>query len=986
MDTQTLPATGTYAIVIDPSDVLTGAATLTLYDVPADVGQVLTSGVQAQAVTSVPGQNARFSFQGTAGQKISFAASSLTIPNYTPVTIYRPDGTYLTSMSVAQGDSLLVDVQSLPVTGTYTVLMDPQGVSTGSLRVTLYNTSDVKVAITPGGAPVTLTTLYPGQNARATFTATAGKRVSLRVSGVTIPGTYVTLNKPDGTSLAYVYTGSGGGFMDLQTLAVAGTYTILVDPSDIHTGSATLTLYNVPADASSSFVPGGAAVTVTTSVPGQNARLTFSGTAGQKVSLHFWGDTIPDYAYIALYSPSNVNLAALNVYQGGNGFWDAITLPTNGTYKILIDPQSANIGRLSVNNPPLATGTITPGGAAVSVNITSAGQNAKLTFNGTTGQRISLVVFNVTIPSSILRIIRPDGLDLSSVGVGTSGAFVDVQTLPVTGTYSILLDPYDTYIGRAAFALYNIVDVAGSITPGGSPVTVTTAAPGQRALLTFSGNGGQKVSLKLSNVTTTSVHVSLNKPDGTLTENWVGTSGGLLEAVTLPVGGTYTVLVDPEGAYTGSETLTLYDASDLTATIAPGGPPVKMTTTAPGQEARLTFAGTAGRKVSLIFSQVQSMSSINVYVYQPDGKLLTSTSVSTGPERILDGLTLALTGTYTILLHPQDANLSSVVVGMNEAGDVLGTITPGGPALTLATTAPGQNARATFTGTAGQRVSLRISGVTISGTNVTLNKPDGTQLSYLSVGTNGGFMDTQTLPATGTYAIVIDPSDVLTGAATLTLYDVPADVGQVLTSGVQAQAVTSVPGQNARFSFQGTAGQKVSLVASSISIPDYSYLAIYRPDGTQLTIVSVSQGGSNFIDTMTLPLTGTYIVRVDPQNANVGSAAVTLYNTPDVTGTITPGGAAVTVNIPTPGQDARLTFSGTAGMKLSFNLTSVTIPDSTYVTLHGPDGTQLAAANAYQSQNGFIDTLTLPLSGTYTIMINPTGTNTGSIVVKAVKH
>jgi hypothetical protein len=81
-----------------------------------------------------------------------------------------------------------------------------------------------------------------------------------------------------------------------------------------------------------------------------------------------------------------------------------------------------------------------------------------------------------------------------------------------------------------------------------------------------------------------------------------------------------------------------------------------------------------------------------------------------------------------------------------------------------------------------------------------------------------------------------------------------------------------------------------------------------------------------------------------------------------------------------------LTFGGTAGWKVSLNLSQVTIPDSTAVTIYQPDGTQLAVTSVYQAQAGLIDTQTLPLTGTYTIMIDPAGANIGGITVKAVKH
>ena len=68
---------------------------------------------------------------------------------------------------------------------------------------------------------------------------------------------------------------------------------------------------------------------------------------------------------------------------------------------------------------------------------------------------------------------------------------------------------------------------------------------------------------------------------------------------------------------------------------------------------------------------------------------------------------------------------------------------------------PGQNARLTFAGQSGQRISLKLAPVTISSSYVSILKPDGAQLAAnVYVSSSGGFVDTKTLPATGTYTIV----------------------------------------------------------------------------------------------------------------------------------------------------------------------------------------------------------------------------------------
>src|SRR5439155_1309873 len=126
-----------------------------------------------------------------------------------------------------------------------------------------------------------------------------GRRVSLRLSGVTIGpspccSTKVSIAKPDGSSLTPdALVGTNGGFVDTRALPVTGRYRILVDPQSTATGSTTLTLYDVPPDATASITPGGAPVTVSMGpVPGQNAVASFSGTLGQRVALTMSNVTI----------------------------------------------------------------------------------------------------------------------------------------------------------------------------------------------------------------------------------------------------------------------------------------------------------------------------------------------------------------------------------------------------------------------------------------------------------------------------------------------------------------------------------------------------------------------------------------------------------------------------------------------------------------------------------------------------------------------
>jgi hypothetical protein len=163
-------------------------------------------------------------------------------------------------------------------------------------------------------------------------------------------------------------------------------------------------------------------------------------------------------------------------------------------------------------------------------------------------------------------MLKPDGSRVAYDAVlsfgGTSTAFMEPQTLPVTGTYKLKIDPGGAAAGSATFNLYTVpADTTGSIgNPGSAGATI--AAPGQKARLGFTGTQNQLITLTASNVTigpsaTDSTTVWVEDSSGTV---WgaltVGTAGGSTQ-VSLPADGQYYLDVDPSGASTGSLTLTL---------------------------------------------------------------------------------------------------------------------------------------------------------------------------------------------------------------------------------------------------------------------------------------------------------------------------------------------------------------------------------------------------------------------------------------------
>jgi hypothetical protein len=102
---------------------------------------------------------------------------------------------------------------------------------------------------------------------------------------------------------------------------------------------------------------------------------------------------------------------------------------------------------------------------------------------------VSLVISNVSagIPSGSYYFNYSDGCDLTFGAFTTSGGFMPATTLPVTGTYTLLIVPSVPNTGSVTLTLYNVVDITGTLTFG-APFYRERDAPGQKVQLTSSGS------------------------------------------------------------------------------------------------------------------------------------------------------------------------------------------------------------------------------------------------------------------------------------------------------------------------------------------------------------------------------------------------------------------------------------------------------------------------------------------------------------------
>ena len=653
---------------------------------------------------------------------------------------------------------------------TLIVASVPSGATTGTISVTSPTgsaTSATSFTVSAGapGSP-TITSFSPTIGAAGTAvtitgtnydTTVANDKVSFNVMRSTLTSatsTSITTSVPSGATSGHlsVATATGKAISTADFFAPPPPYTA----SDVSsTGRMTI----------------GINTTVSFNTANKIALLLFDGALGQKVSVNIVPNTLS--GTFAIYRPDGTALLASTSVPGGGKFFEPMILPVDGTYTMLVNAQTTGSMTIAIYNIVDITGSISPDGASVSLMFSMPGQNGSLTFTGTQNQRVSLLVTGVTTTGSgqhTIKLYKPDGSALATLSDIANNSFLDTQTLPVAGSYTIVADPSGTALGNWTLTLYDVPqDVSGTITPGGSLVTVTTSTPGQNGTLTFNGTANQRVSLNLSGVTS-SPYISILKPDGSnLVAPILASSGTFIDTKTLPTSGTYSIFVDPSNKNTGAATLTLYDVpADVTGSITPGGAAGTVTTTVAGQNGSLTFSGTSGQRVSFKMSSV-TISGTNVTIYKPDGSVLAGYTTVTTTGAFIDTVSLPVTGTYSILVDPQITYTGSMTLTLYDVVDFSGSTTVGGSSVTVTLNTPGQNGQVTFAGTSSQQVTVRVTSNTIAGVTVKLLKPDGSQLTSTFSSSSSFNLTQQTLPTTGTYTIVIDPSNTNTGSMSVSV-------------------------------------------------------------------------------------------------------------------------------------------------------------------------------------------------------------------------
>ncbi len=306
-----------------------------------------TTTTTTTATVTAPNTVAHVTFTATQGQRVHVQVLATTLPNQCgALALHGPDDNVLVNGCTAVGDA--IDGYLLPVSGEYNIYVDPTAGAVGSITVLVRLSQDLVVPATIDGPPVVATIAAPGDQAQVTFTATAGEKLFVKATDVSLPDQCgaLQLDGPGGGALLAGCITAKTGYLDGIVLTSAGSYAVIVNPSGESTGSVTLSLIS-DHDQQLQATVGGPAVAATVAQPGAVSNVTFPGTAGEKIEVLGSASTLPQACDIRVVSPAQAELTSL-CDRGGTGSLGTVTLPLTGTYTLVLDPGEEDVGQIDL--------------------------------------------------------------------------------------------------------------------------------------------------------------------------------------------------------------------------------------------------------------------------------------------------------------------------------------------------------------------------------------------------------------------------------------------------------------------------------------------------------------------------------------------------------------------------------------------------------------------------------------------------------------
>lgn len=762
------------------------------------------------------------------------------------------------------------------------------------------------------GNAVSLNVDAAGKYAAATFEGAAGQWLSLQFDSLsTTPSDEslaVSLYGPNNelveSQIVYAQTLS----MHLQPLARNGTYLVLFSPGL----NASQAQFNVRLESDPAIGPDGYS-DVAVTVAGQSKRVTFWATAGENAGIGLTDLNIDPggYGAVSAMMLRPDDLIVGEAVCGNPGYFQCDDGPRNliaDTYGVVVGRYDQSVQTFSARVWASADlmGALQIGEPAT-VTTSNPAQKATYTFHGTAGQRLTLALDQVALGTGAsliaIGVRAPDGTCVLQDGTAncdldmqSSAVYEPLQQLPVTGDYAVTVNPGGLYESQAATGSIRLTlsETEQSELPldlqGGTPAS--TSVEGQQRNFTFHvATSGENLGLGLSDAVVVAadqqgwaaVEADVYDANGTRI-GWTYCDSNCSLALPNMAAGDYLLVLKPHDRHAATFSVQVYLSHDIGGSQSVGTSKT-ITTESPGQQIRFTFDGVAGQELTLAVDQLvfgSGISYIDLSVYDPNGNCVQQFGSGTACQMPVTGTmyqrlaALPSTGTYTIvgLLHSNGMHESPVSARFTLSetqSQALPVDDSNG--VTASTTLVGQQEDLTFSvATNGENLGLGLSNaVVVAGdqsgwpaVEADVYNPNGTQIGSTYCASNCSLALRNM--AAGDYLLVLKPHNRYAATFSTQLHLSHDAVGS-LVIGTPTTIATSIPGQNASYTFQATAGQNLTLAFSQVNLSESGAslsVQVFDPNGTSVATYGIN-GTSN--PQLSISTSGTYTLYIAPSTA-----------------------------------------------------------------------------------------------------------------------
>jgi RHS repeat-associated protein len=829
----------------------------------------------------------------------------------------------------------------------------------------------------------------------------------------------MSLWSPGGAKVGSCVFSSGAETCAIQTpkLAESGVYTLAVRgwPED----EVEVTAYEVegpPEILTPVASADGGRQHVTISSPGVPEVLTVNATAGEAISLRTETVELAESYYLEwLDEEGNVIRSSLFASESGT-FFGPQTFAVAGQYALRIRPLKGGTGSMDITSwevrdqAEVLEPQADPNGISTDVDLTIPGQVARFAVPVTKYEKVSSDFEPTTWSSESIwiRWLSPSGEVVSET---SESGFFDPLTFSQSGTYTMEIDPEGMNAVEGMLTLWEAPDLTGEVfalSGTGNTETSIIEIPGQRALVMFEAKAGEAASIEVTESAASVGEGFFTLVQGTVTvigpsEATIATSSfeQPLEFVT-EASGIYMLVVDPESKDTGPVEVAVgaYHAEPVLGSMTPGttsaGTTEHVELTAPGQVARYSVEVSEGEKVSMRPSAVETDGKYWARWKDVEGSVLEKRLFSADEEVVFVSPRATASGTFVLEIDPLGNVTGSLDLTLWDASDSTGptlSLSSEGESAAAEIEIPGQHERLNFAGNSGESIVLEATESTFPEKvffegEWTLLGPEGEVVE----GGRFGKARTVELPSSGEYTIIVEPNENGVGRVKLTLLSVEVSFGfefielpAATPSGTTTKVTIAKPGHSTVEIMEAEPEEEVFARVRNSSFPKSVTTGLLAPNPGGSQFASLSSEKSEYLYG---PLkggeeSGYFQFLVEPEAATTGSFELTTWKDPPLVGSIAPTseGTSESYEVEIPGQHQVVHFTGTTGETLTLKARLSTIAVGKMSVLR-PTGESLGQSEFSSAAGGRLE-VSLPESGTYSVVLDPEGVDTGEVLLTA---